>query len=581
MISAYNDKIHDMKIGTIDLETYQNGNEGIQEVYAGGCALNSGYKAFYYLDKNIVAGEEGGGSGDIIQLMFSDLFNYIAEDKRLRNRYTLYAHNLGRFDSVFLLKSLSRVGYKINCKWKDNDILSIKISDIERKLSIKILDSLKLIPTSLEKLLISFGCEINKGMFPHKFVNKDRLNYIGKKPDISFYLDEGIVNDSKVKVYDSLSDEFNLKEDCLEYLRKDVLGLLEAINKVSIHYFEEYKVNITKYATLPSLSLAIFGYWFYKDEDVHNSIKMIKGPLEDFIRQAYFGGNSDIFIDDGNRCVDNGFHYDMNSQYPYGMKQVMPTGNPVFSNNINLEYYKLGFVFAKITPPSKEVLPNLFIQQRNEDGSISCPRYPFYEYISTVDLRQGLDYGYNADVICGVNFPDARPAGTLFGEFVDTLYKEKRDALDSVKKITAKLILNSTYGKFGQKDKEYNIKLMNKNEADKIISKHHYNYFSEISEDLVLIKYGGRLNDKLRKLYIENNNNNLFINSKEDEEQLFAKYRGIPSAVQISAMISSHARFSINGLKNIPNNLAIASNTDSLILRHPLPDHLIGKELGQ
>ena len=26
-----------------------------------------------------------------------------------------------------------------------------------------------------------------------------------------------------------------------------------------------------------------------------------------------------------------------------------PTGNPVFSNNTDLNYYKLGFVFAKIT----------------------------------------------------------------------------------------------------------------------------------------------------------------------------------------------------------------------------------------
>lgn len=228
MITSYNNKKHNIKIGSIDLETYQNGNEGIQEVYAGGCALNTGYKAFYYLDTD--KGE------DVILLMFTDLFNYIAENKRERNGYTLYAHNLGRFDSVFLLKSLSSAGYKINCKWKDNDILSIKITDIERKLTIKILDSLKLIPTSLEKLLISFGCDINKGMFPHSFVNRDRLNYNGNKPDISFYLEESKINDSKIKIYESLPELFNLKEECLKYLNKDVLGLLEAMNKVSKHY---------------------------------------------------------------------------------------------------------------------------------------------------------------------------------------------------------------------------------------------------------------------------------------------------------------------------------------------------------
>jgi hypothetical protein len=304
---------------------------------------------------------------------------------------------------------------------------------------------------------------------------------------------------------------------------------------------------------------------------------MIKGPLEDFIRQAYFGGNSDIFIDGDNRCVEMGYHYDMNSQFPNAMKKSMPTGNPVFSNNTNLNYYKLGFVFAKITPPSKEILPNLFIQRRNEDGSISCPRDPFYEYISTVDLKQGLEYGYKGEIMCGVNFPDACDDGVLFGKFVDTLYKVKTNAIDNVERTTAKLILNSTYGKFGQKDQEYNIKLLPKSEADKLISKYHYNYFSEISNDLVLIKYGPRLNDKLRKLYIDQINNA----ATQENEGVFSKIRGVPSAVQISAIISSYSRTSVNILKNIPGNLAIASNTDSLILKNPLPDNLIGSELGQ
>nr|YP_010833252.1 DNA polymerase [Agaricus bitorquis]YP_010833314.1 DNA polymerase [Agaricus bitorquis]WFG53999.1 DNA polymerase [Agaricus bitorquis]WFG54061.1 DNA polymerase [Agaricus bitorquis] len=60
------------------------------------------------------------------------------------------------------------------------------------------------------------------------------------------------------------------------------------------------------------------------------------------------------------------------------MKYPMPTGNPEFSNNTLLEYYTLGFVFAKITPPSRDGLPNLLLQQRHEDGSVSCPRDVFY-----------------------------------------------------------------------------------------------------------------------------------------------------------------------------------------------------------
>jgi len=77
-----------------------------------------------------------------------------------------------------------------------------------------------------------------------------------------------------------------------------------------------------------------------------------------------------------------------------------------------------------LTPPSKQVLNNLFIQKRNENGSISCPRESLYEYISTVDLRQGLEYGYKAEILCGVG---CEP-GELFGKFVDTLYKIKSNS---------------------------------------------------------------------------------------------------------------------------------------------------------
>ena len=573
------DQVVDTRIGTLDLETYgdnlMGSGLGRLSVYAGGIALNTGYKDIKYIDtKNgITNGDE------LIIKLFDNLFNHIAEDKKIRNQYTLYAHNLGRFDSVFLLKTLSNAGYDLKGHWKDNDILVLKITDKQRKLTVKLKDSMKLLPSSLEKLLISYGCDINKGMFPHKFVSANNLNYIGYKPDIKYYIDNKLTSGDKgkIKEYNNLPEIFNLKEECLNYLEKDILGLLEIMNKVSNHYFNEYKLNITKFSTLPSISLAIYGFWF---KDNKHKIKMIKGPLEGFIRQAYFGGNSQIFVKGKDRLVKEGYHYDMNSQYPYAMKNMMPTGNPIFTNNKDINYYKLGFVLAKITPPTKEVLTNLFIQTRNEDGSISCPRDTFYEYISTVDLKQGLQYGYKAEIFCGVNFPDACEEGEIFGQFVDTLYKIKSTSTDPVEKQIAKLSLNSTYGKFAQKEQEYTIKLASKDAVKEILSKYHYTYLSEISDELTLIKSGPRINSKLKRLYktySEFNNNNEDLNNLDT----FVKQRGIPTAVQISAIIAAYARTSINIYKNIPDNIAIASNTDSLILSKPLPNELIGTELGQ
>ena len=97
---------------------------------------------------------------------------------------------------------------------------------------------------------------------------------------------------------------------------------------------------------------------------------MIKGPLDKFIREAYYGGNVDLFVMGKDKFIKKGLHYDKNYQYPEGMLNKMPTGDPIFSTNTSLDYY-FGFVFAKITPPYVQRLNNLFIQGKNEDGIAS------------------------------------------------------------------------------------------------------------------------------------------------------------------------------------------------------------------
>jgi len=117
-------------------------------------------------------------------------------------QYTFYAHNLGRFDGLFLINALVKE-IDINPTFKDNSLLSLDIiykpektvivigSDGKKReiksRMIRILDSLQMIKGSLENILKAFNCNITKGHFPYSFVNKDNLNYIGNKPDLRFY----------------------------------------------------------------------------------------------------------------------------------------------------------------------------------------------------------------------------------------------------------------------------------------------------------------------------------------------------------------------------------------------------------
>jgi len=125
------------------------------------------------------------------------------------NGYTFYVHNLGRFDSIFIIKSLvSNKFINITPIWKENSILSLTLE--WNGMKIKLLDSLQLISGSLENILKSFNCAINKGNFPYSFVTESNLEYIGKKPSKEHY------NNISESDYSNIpNDNWNLKKETL------------------------------------------------------------------------------------------------------------------------------------------------------------------------------------------------------------------------------------------------------------------------------------------------------------------------------------------------------------------------------
>jgi hypothetical protein len=134
---------------------------------------------------------------------------------------------------------------------------------------------------NLRDILVSFKCQSKKGYFPYSFVNKDKLFYIGNKPEISYF------NNIPLDVYNNMPAEWNIKAETLTYLKSDIQGLLEFITKFSSMTFKEYSLNITKFTTAPSLAMGIFTSGFYNESK--NTIKMIKGQVEEYIRMSYFG----------------------------------------------------------------------------------------------------------------------------------------------------------------------------------------------------------------------------------------------------------------------------------------------------
>ena len=55
-------------------------------------------------------------SNELILSMFNDIFDIIKKDVKKYNGYKFYCHNLGRFDSIFIIRALVNGGYDIKGK---------------------------------------------------------------------------------------------------------------------------------------------------------------------------------------------------------------------------------------------------------------------------------------------------------------------------------------------------------------------------------------------------------------------------------------------------------------------------------
>ena len=191
-----------------------------------------------------------------------------------------------------------------------------------------------------------------------------------------------------------MRDDWSFRDESLKYLINDVESLREVLLKFANEIYELYDVNITKYKTLPSMALAIFLSNFYSRNK--NPIKIIKGDVERNIREAYYGGIVSVFEHE----IKNGFYYDKNSHYPHSMKNPMPIGEPVYTDNKNLDEL-FGFVKAKVVTPSASILKNPILPVRTEKG-LTCPRGTFYGWWFSEELKNAVKYGYKVSVIGGL-----------------------------------------------------------------------------------------------------------------------------------------------------------------------------------
>jgi hypothetical protein len=469
--------------------------------------------------------------------------------KRKYNGYKVMLHNFSKFDGVFLLKILSKLSDDLVPTINNNNYINFTFKFAKYYLHFR--DSYLLLPLSLEKLAKGFDVE-RKGIFPILFVNnKDvDLNYIGSVLPFESFV--GITKDEFLEYKKRFNDkDWNLRMEVTKYCSQDVISLYQVINKFNNIVFDEFRIDVLKYPTLPSLAFAIFRCKFLGNY----KIPKIIGNMYNEIKLAYTGGNVDVYKPYG----ENIYHYDINSLYPYVMKNFqMPVGEPIYFEGDILKYKEKAFGFfffdADIKAPINLNIPLLQTRLKiNNTTKTITPVGEWKDFYFSEELYKSEEFNYKFKINSGYLFEKE----FIFKEYVDYFYNMKvLSDKNSPHYIIAKLFLNSLYGRLGMDPIKEKHLIVNSSES--------FHYYDKFCVTNVI-----NLDNKELISYLD-------LNSQYEDF-----YIGSNVSVPISAAVTAYARIYMHKFKKMNNIIIYYTDTDSIAINKELDKSLVGKDLGQ
>jgi hypothetical protein len=552
---------------TMDIETItQEGNLVPYLI----CAFNGKDYITSYANDPLV----GQGNVDPQKALFSSFINQLTNFfNKDRKALTVYAHNLSGFDGIFLMKHLLSFGKVVPLLF-NGKLMSIKVNlNIEgfKGKTIVFKDSYLLLPMSLRQLCLAFDITAPKGFFPFLMTT---INYIGELPQFKYW--KGINSQE----YDGLLSNYtnklwSFKEEAIKYCKLDCQCLHEILVKFNELIFNEFNVNIYNSLTLPSLAMRIYKSQFMPK----NTIYQLLGTVEQNIRESYTGARSagavDVYIPHNrvesffSKIFNKLYYYDVNSLYPTIMaKTPMPVGKPIyFEGDIrNFDPQAFGFFYCKITSPDNLLHPILQRRIKTSEGIRTIAGLGSWEgYIFSGEMDNAVKFGYQFEILKGYEFKK----GNIFSDYVNKMYELR---LQYVKghpmNLIAKLLMNSLYGKFGMKLESTVIEMFNtSNETENNLFKDMLEAYGETLQDFI------QLDDH----YLTVRKSMLNYKYNEDDDL----YHGLEVNIAVASSITAGARMWMSFLKNNPKFNLYYSDTDSAIIDKPLPDFMVGGELGQ
>lgn len=473
--------------------------------------------------------------------------------------YSVYVHNLSKFDGVFILNVLKSIpNTEFNIIRRNGKFISIKVI-YKNKYIITFKDSLLMLPVSLSKLAKSFGLE-DKGLFPYKFVD-DRynsnidLNYNSEVPIKDYYENSLSQVDYDNMTWNLTSVKWSLKNETIKYCELDCILLYKILVKFNEFIFKYFNLNINKFSTLPSLAFAIFRCNFMPED----KIPLLSGNMFTDIRKSYTGGSVDVYKPHGQNLIG----YDVNSLYPFIMKNLpMPVGEPIyFEGDIDILSSmsdKLGFFEVDITSPDDLKHPIIQTKLKTSAGYRTVsPLGNWTDWIFSEEMNNAKKFGYTFKIKRGYLFNKAN----IFNNYITTLYEIKKAShKDDPMYLISKLLMNSLYGRFGMEPIIETSLIINDDEVESLIDD---NTITDI---------------------IKLNDNKSLINLYSDSDKDLLNFSALSKDninISFASAITAYARIEMSKFKNNPEINLYYSDTDSIYVDKPLHPVFVGQEIGE
>lgn len=430
------------------------------------------------------------------------LEHVIKKSKKHKNLRIIWAHNGSNYDwqhlCQFILKNRPDIQFQVKMTGSSGIAVILSVPTLRYK--IRLNDSYRLLPYSLLKL-------------------SQELNVTHKKIELDNTLPEILYNTDPVKYFD--------------YLKNDTVGLSEVLlsfwQLINEFICQDNPIRKLK-GTIASQAMQIFRNCFLE----HSIQTVWNEEIKELERKAYHGGlvlcpNHGIFSD----CS----MYDVNSMYPTAMT-IQPV--PTSGTTVWTRAYKpgrLAIYHVKYRLPDKR-----FVYIYNDAGQLSASGEG---WITSIEYDYILAHGGTAKITSGFYYLHS---GLLLKDYAIELYRMKSQAKEqglTALTLISKLLLNSLYGKFAQRETFESMKLMS---GEQIKDAIHKRQKIKVLGDMTIV-----------------------------EETRKSDY----TAVAIAAFITARARLLLMDAIHDNYSQVIYADTDSLIITGQQIVLNIGRNLGQ